>query len=82
MFLITFINGYDNDKFVAEFMRLWQIAHVYGFQDCNGVCDIKVYRLTPDKDPEQLFIQEGTHDIALFTKTGEQVTGYTDWPVH
>ena len=79
MYLITF--KYD-DEFAAEFMHMWQIANVYGFSDCNGATDFKVYRLSPDKDPERLYIHEENHCIALFTATGEQVTEYEDWAVH
>lgn len=79
MFLITFM---CDGKFVADFMHMWQIADLYGMSDCNGTSDWKVYRLTPDAEPERLYIREGKHEIALFTETGEQVTEYEDWPVH
>lgn len=79
MFLITFM---CDGEFIADFMHMWQIADLYGMNDCNGTSDWKVYRLTPDAEPERLYIREDHHTIALFTKTGEQVTEYEDWPVH
>ena len=79
MYLITFK---CDGEFMAEFMHMWQIAELYGFNDCNGTGDYKVYRLSPDAEPERLDIREGRHSIALFTEAGEQVTEYEDWPEH
>ena len=80
MFLVTFMSM--DDQFVAEIMRMWQIADLWGMSDCNMTRDHKVYRLSPDKEPELLEIREGRHCIALYTKAGEQVTEYYDWPEH
>ncbi len=82
MYLVTFK---CDGEFVAEFMNMWQIADVYGCSDYNETSDHKVYRLTPDAEPERLKIAEerdgGCHVVALRTMAGEHVDDY-EWPEH
>lgn len=74
MYLVTY--QADGD-FMAEFMRMQQIADIYRYRDDNGTSDHKVYRLTPDAEPEPLKIAEewknGSRTVVLQTLTGKCV---------
>lgn len=82
MYLITFKS---DGEFVAEFMKMWQIASIYGCSDYNETSDHKVYRLSPDAEPERLILREefenGLHTVVLRTQNGLLVDD-ADWPEH
>jgi len=73
----------EDGSSVAALMTMSRIANIYGDSKHNETLDHKVFRLHPDKDPEQLVLEEvrdaGLHTVALWTENGEYVDE-ADWP--
>ena len=73
-------------EFMAEFMNIKQIADLYGCSDINDTTDHKVYRLSPDKEPEQLILCEewvigSGHMVRLWDPNDEPTEEVEDQPI-